>query len=118
MNQKPCEVVDCPAFAEVGRATCGPHRDARLAKVLHIAKDVEGRGGKRCIACGQTFTETDWVWKALRPRKNVKKPGDFYGHEHVACEPKTSKLSRKAIRESVKPLLEVADDAERDRGAA
>lgn len=117
-NQKPCEVIDCPALAEVGRATCGPHKDARLAKALHIAKDSKGLGGKRCISCKRTFTETDWVWKTLKRRTTIKKAGDHFGHEHVQCEPPTLKLSRKAIRESAKPLLEVSDDIARDRGAA
>lgn len=53
---KPCEVPECPALAEVGRATCGPHRDARLAKGLGIAKDSEGHGGKSCINCKRRFS--------------------------------------------------------------
>jgi hypothetical protein len=98
--------------------TCGPHVGARLAKALNISQTATGRGGKRCIDCGRLFKAEDWVWKSLRPRSKVKKPGDAYGHAHVCCEPPTPRLSKKAIRVSVKPLLEATDDVTRDRGAA
>lgn len=110
-NQKPCEVPACPALAEVGRSTCGPHKDSRTAKELHIV-------GSKCMGCNRAFAKTDYVYKSLRPLKQIKKQGERFGHEHVACEPPNERPSRQDIRESVKPLLEVADDVTRDRGAA
>lgn len=118
MTEQPCEVPDCPAFAELHRATCGPHKDAALAKALRIAKDKDGRGGKRCITCGRVFAETDWVWKKMRKRAHVKKAGDHYGHEHVQCDPIVRKPSPKQIRESVKPLLEATQEPEKNHDAA
>lgn len=106
---KPCEVPECPAFAEVGRETCGPHRDARLARELKIAKDAEGHGGKSCIKCKRLFRETDWVYRQMLRRANIRKTGEQFGHAHVRCESPTPRLSKKAIKESPKPLLEVAE---------
>lgn len=108
-QDRPCGVPECPAWAEVGGATCGPHRDARLAKALGIAKDAGGHGGKCCITCRRRFAETDWVYRQILRRANVRKTGEQFGHAHVRCEPVTQRLSRKAIKESPKPLLEVAE---------
>lgn len=100
-----CEVPDCPALPLPMRATCGPHAEARTAKDLHIAKDVAGRGGKRCLDCKRQFAPTDWVYKKPKARPKGRTPGDPYGYVHVACEPTSPRLSKKAIREAEKPLF-------------
>lgn len=110
-NQKECEVPLCPALAEVNRSTCAIHRYAQIAGELHII-------GSKCLNCHRSFAKMDWVYKSLRPLKTIKRSGERFGHEHVACEPTTPRQSRQEIRDSVKPLLEVADDITRDRGAA
>lgn len=99
-----CEIPNCPAFAQVGGKTCAPHENARTAKALKICKDREGHGGKSCLGCKRRFTETDYVI-ATAERKKTRKGGEQFGYRHVACEPPTPRLSKKAIRESVKPLF-------------
>lgn len=80
-----CEITGCVAHAEVGRSTCGPHRDGRTAKELKIAKSPwTGKGGESCIRCRRAFVETDWVGKH---RVRVEKKGDFRGYQHLVCEP-------------------------------
>jgi hypothetical protein len=101
----PCEVLGCPVFAEPRRATCGIHRYARTAKQLDIARDVEGKGGKRCVNCGRQFAEADWCEQAPVLKTKRSRPGDPYGYRHVACEPVSRRVSRQAIREAEKPLF-------------
>lgn len=115
--ETPCAVTNCPAFASGRRKTCDPHRDAVLAKELHIAQDVEGRGGNRCMTCRRKFKREDYVFRESWPHPSRKEP-ERKGHKHVACEPPTARLSKQKERDSVKPLLEVADDIAADRGAA
>lgn len=114
---RPCAVPNCPALAAGTRKTCDPHRDAVLAKELHIAEDVAGRGGSRCLTCRRKFKRDDYVLKksiAAPTRKDKERRG----YKHVACEPPTARVSKKKQRESVKPLFEGADDVIADRGAA
>lgn len=119
MADMPCEVPNCPAFAESRRKTCGPHRDARTAKDLKICKDSDGHGGKSCLSCRRRFAEDDYVFKTPKKRENVRKPGDQFGYAHVCCDPPSPRLSKKAIRESEKPLLEAyIDDVIADRRTA
>lgn len=103
MTDTLCAVTNCPAYAAGGRKTCDPHRHAVLAKELHIAEDVEGRGGDRCVACRWKFKRDDYVLKKTIAAP-TRKDKDNRGHKHVACEPPTARMSKKAQRESVKPL--------------
>jgi hypothetical protein len=113
------EVPNCPAYAHDGLATCLAHKDARLAKELRISQQVNGRNGKRCLKCRRVFRPDDYVNSKPRlKKKRSSRPGDPYGWVHVACEPLAPRLAKRAIRESVKPLLEVADDTAGDRGTA
>lgn len=104
---QPCAVLDCPSMALGRSKTCGPHRDARTAKQLHIAKDVAGHGGKRCLSCRRYFREGDFVNQTTVARPKSSRPGDPYGYVHIACEPPSPRVPKKAVRESEKPLLEV-----------
>lgn len=56
--------------------------------------------------CRRTFAEGDYVFTTERKREGVSKHAAQFGYAHVACEPPTPRLSRKAIKASEKPLLE------------
>lgn len=105
-----CDIPNCPVLT-VGRARyCQSHGLARTAKDLGINKnELTGNGGQSCVKCRRKFRETDFVLsKRVDTTKRRKKS---QGWAHVACEPKTSKLSKKAIRESVTPLFDDATPA-------
>lgn len=104
--ERPCEIPNCPALALRHQKTCKQHENARTAKDLHLAKDASGGGAKRCLGCCRAFVESDYVIATAERRVKLKKGGNQFGYRHVACEPPTPKLSKKAIKESVKPLLE------------
>lgn len=119
MTERACEIPNCPALAARGRKTCDPHRDARTAEELRLAKDFTGKGGKHCQRCRRKFAKEDYVNRAPVARKNVGKHADQFGYVHVSCEPAAPRVSKKALRESEKPLLEAfTDDVAADRGAA
>jgi len=106
----PCEVPDCPAIPEHGKALCALHRLARLAKALNIARQASGKGGQRCLTCRRYFKALDWVLREPVRRDEKRKgktmrPGDPYGYSHVQCEPPTARLSKRKIREEEKPLF-------------
>lgn len=80
-----CVIPLCPALPESGSLTCGPHRDAILAKMVYST-------GKPCRQCRRSISRNDHVLKADPTL-------------HVQCEPVTPRQSREALRESEKPLF-------------
>jgi hypothetical protein len=103
-----CDVPSCLALVVRGSRTCPLHRLARLANELHVAR-VSGTGGQRCLACRRYFQPTDYVETTSRPKPVRKgKPAMTHGYQHVSCEPPTTRVSKRKIRESPKPLLEIA----------
>ena len=102
-----CEVPNCITFAERQKKTCSYHANARTAKDLRLSEDAKGLGGETCLGCRRKFREDDYVIATAERRPNMKKGGKQLGYRHVACEPPSPRPSRKAIRESIKPLLEM-----------
>lgn len=57
-----CAIPTCPVIPVGSQKYCMPHKDARTAKELRIAKDPTTlRGGENCISCKRKFIETDFV---------------------------------------------------------
>lgn len=106
-----CEVPTCPAVRDGRSKFCRQHRDATLANAAGCHK-------RRCVACKRAIGKDDYVLKELQQKTGRFKPGEPYGWQHVACEPPSPKLSKRAIRESEKPLLGDCDEPASDRGAA
>lgn len=99
-----CEVKHCPCEAVRHERTCKPHRLASTAKDLCLRV---GTGGDRCVACRRKFRAEDYVLRQMVEITRRRKPAR--GYQHALCEPASKTISRKKIRESVKPLLEACE---------
>jgi hypothetical protein len=102
-----CDVPTCPVLVEPGSRFCALHKLARTAKELRLGPNKEGLGAASCVACGRRFKDTDFVLRETVNKKSRKTT--IAAYRHVACEPTTSKLSRKQIREASKPLFDAAE---------
>ncbi len=102
-----CRIETCPLEARDGSPYCGIHQFARLAKQLGISGDKEGKGAKSCKDCKRKFKDEDFVHsEAQTTRKSNKKGAAIsFSYRHIQCAPTVKRLSRKALKESVKPLL-------------
>jgi len=98
-----CDVPNCPCEAERGSKFCGPHVYAVTAKQLRLGPDNEGRGAVRCGKCRRAFKDDDYVERASHVVKTRRGPVTRW--IHAFCVPGPVRPSRKAIRESDKPLL-------------
>ena len=102
-----CEVPNCPAIPVGAMRCCVLHRSARTAKDIGIASDpLTKRGGLSCLKCRRRFQEQDFCWR--QPKETKKHRVHAAGYEHVACEPKQMRPSRRLKRDEPKPLLDLA----------
>jgi hypothetical protein len=96
-----CRVPTCPAEAVAETTVCGIHRFAQIA-----TKEVWSQGNRAldlsCESRRRKFRKGDWIY--------VDEP-----LRHVRCEPPTVRVTRQALMESPKPLLDVGNDAPVDR---
>ena len=83
-------VKGCPALSAPYRRYCTAHLRASTVKGLGIAQ-------RACKKCRRTFKATDYI---------LTEPG-VSGYQHVRCEPPSQRLSKRAQKEAVKPLLDV-----------
>lgn len=104
---KICGVKECLAAIAASKKFCPIHLLARTAQELRLLPDATGMGGRSCDACKRKFKEDELVLREPQKRKNPgRTPGVPYAFVHMHCDPKSSRPSRKQIRDSEKPLLE------------
>lgn len=98
MNNQPCRVPWCAALAAASGHYCREHEHAALAH------DVSATG-RYCVRCHRQIGKESFVEKTQVVRTARKAGSAIYCWQHVACEPKVRKPTKRAIRLSEKPLF-------------
>ena len=95
MSDRICVVPKCPALARPDKTTCGIHAYARLAEGLWY-QGIPMRD-LTCANCERVLRKDHWVYD--EPNEPPR---------HVACDPARPRTTLQQLRESPKPLLDLA----------